>query len=198
MNNEELKELVGENALAIRDLLKLSASVAVETERRAIKLSEETARQIRNVNREIGYIGNMFGRFTEGLFTPSLDRILLKDFDMETVAHRVKRQRNGSGMEVDVLGYSNSGTNTAIVVEIKAALRDADIADFLDMLDKFARLFVEHKGKKVVGMMAAVSISDEQKSRLEKYGIYVVRIKDDVFKVISDKAFEPKDFGLKS
>ena len=57
-------------------------------------------------------------------------------------------------------------------------------------------LHLEHKGKKVLGMLAAVSISAEQRAKLEKHGIYVVRIKDDVFRIVSHKDFEPKDFGL--
>jgi len=100
-------------------------------------------------------------------------------------------------MEIDVLGYTNSQKNTAVVVEVKSALRDDDIRDFLKLLDGFKDFFPEHRDNKVLGMLAAVSISPEQKAQLERHGIYVVRINDDVFRVVSSKKFEPKDFGLK-
>lgn len=200
MTDQELRDLVAESSRAVARMSEEAEKSRLEAEKsrlEAEKRSKELNKQLSEVGREIGWIGNSWGRFTEGLFTPSLDRILLREFDMETVAHRVKRQRNGSSMEVDVLGYTNSQTNTAVVVEIKSTLRDDDIKDFLDMLEKFPKLFVEHKNKKILGMMAAVSISTEQRARLEKNGIYVVRIKDDVFRIISDKKFKPKDFGLK-
>ncbi len=46
-------------------------------------------------------------------------------------------------------------------------------------------------------MIAAVGISAEQKAAMEKLGVYVVQIKDDVFSLVSKKNFKPKDFGLK-
>lgn len=176
MTDQELKDLVAENSLAIR-----------ESDKLVKKLAEE-----------MGWFGNSWGRFTEGLFTPSLDRILLKDFGLDTVAHRVWHKHDDSIMEIDVLGYSNGGKNTAVVVEIKSRLRDGDIKDFLATLKKFPKVYTEHKDKKILGVMAAVTISVEQRAKLEKNGIYVVLISDDVFRVVSGKKFEPKDFGLKS
>lgn len=215
MTDQELRDLVAANSRAISRLSVEAEKGRIENEKRFLetdKLIQATSKQIRETDkqiqetdkqlkklgrREIGYIGNSWGRFTEGLFTPSLDRILLKDFGLETVVHRVKRGFNGSNKEIDVLGYSNSEENTAVVVEIKATLRDSDIKEFVETLRKFPKIYTEHTGKKILGMMAAVDISAEQKAKLERHGIYVVRISDDVFRVISSKKFEPKDFGLK-
>lgn len=169
MTDEELKELVAENS-----------------------------REIKELGKQIGYIGNTFGRFTEGLFLPSLEKILLEDFGLDTVAPRIQRRQNGSFVELDVLAFSNSKKNTAVVVEIKSKLRDDDIKEFVKQLDNFPKLFPEHRDKKLFGMIAAVGISSEQKATMEKLGLYVVRIKEDVFRVISDKNFKPKDFGLKA
>ena len=167
--------------------------LVAETTRAVARMSD----RVDKVSEEIGYIGNSFGRFTEGLFTPSLDRILVEDMGMEAVSHRFRRQSNGSTMEVDVLGYSNGKNNTAIVVEIKSRLRDRDFEDFKTMLAEFPKVFVEHSEKKIIGMMAAVNISAEQRAKLEKGGIYVVEISADVFRVVSGRKFKPKDFGLK-
>ena len=206
MTDQELRDLVAENSRAISRLGVEAEKGRIENEKRfqeTDKLVQETSRQIqktdkqiKKLGREIGFIGNSWGRFTEGLFTPSLDRILQQDFGLEAVSHRARRRNNGTNMEVDVLGFSNGEENTAVVVEIKATLRDADIKEFVDTLRKFPKIYTEHKGKKILGMMAAVDISAEQKAKLERHGIYVVRINDDVFRVISDKKFQPKDFGL--
>ena len=160
-------------------------------------LVAENSRDIKELGKQIGYIGNTFGRFTEGLFLPSLEKILLDDFGLDTVAPRIQRRQNGSFVELDVLAFSNSDKNSAVVVEIKSKLRDDDIKEFLKQLANFAVLFPEHKDKKLFGMMAAVNITPEQKSNLERNGIYVVQINDDVFRIVSDKKFKPKDFGLR-
>ncbi len=175
MTDQELRDLVAENSRAIRENEKL----------------------IKKVSTEIGWIGNKWGRFTEGLFYPSLERILMEDLGLDTVLMRVTKRRNGTNMRIDVLGYTNSKMNTAVVVEVKSTLRDDDIRDFIKTLKEFPKFFPEHKDKKVFGMLAAVSISPEQQTVLEKHGVYVVRIKNDVFKIISSKKFAPKDFGLK-
>jgi len=175
MTDQELRDLVAENARAIR----------------------ESDKNLKKLAGEVGWFGNSLGRFTESLFTPSLDRILVNDFGLDTVAHRVRRKHDDAIMEIDVLGYSNSEKNTAVVVEIKSRLRDEDIKNFLTRLKKFPKIYTEHKGKKILGMMAAVTLSVEQRAKLEKNGIYVVLISDEVFRIVSDKKFRPHDFGMK-
>ena len=187
MTDQELRDLVAKNSRAIERM-------SEEAEKR----SKEIDKKLDKVGREIGWIGNTFGRFTEGLFLPSLEKILIRDFGLDTVAPRIQRRQNGSFVEIDVLAFSNSDKNTAVVVEIKSKLRDDDIKEFLEELANFPKLFPEHKDKKLFGMIAAVGISNEQKAAMEKLGLYVVRIKDDVFRVVSSKNFEPKDFGLKA
>jgi len=159
-------------------------------------LIAENAKEIKNLGQQIGWIGNTFGRFTEGLFLPSLEKILEKDFGLDTVAPRIRRRQNGSFVELDVLAFSNSGKNMAVVVEIKSKLRDDDIKDFLKQLENFPKLFPEHKDKKLYGIIAAVGITAEQKAAMERLGIYVVSIKDDVFTMASSKKFTPRNFGL--
>ncbi len=186
MTDQELRNLVAENARTITRM-----------QQEAEKRSKDVDKQLSKVGREIGWIGNTFGRFTEGLFMPSLEKILFKDFGLDTVSPRIQRRQNGSMVELDVLAFSNGGKNSAVVVEIKSKLRDDDIKVFLNQLANFPKLFPEHKDKKLYGMIAAVGISAEQKVAMEKLGIYVVQIKDDVFRLVSKKNFKPKDFGLK-
>lgn len=211
MTDQELRDLVAENSRSITRMQQETEKSnqearkkeeernkeAEKSRKEAEKSRKEVNTLLNKVGREIGWIGNTFGRFTEGLFLPSLEKILLKDFGLDTVAPRIQRRQNGSFVELDVLAFSNSEKNMAIVVEIKSKLRDDDIKAFLKQLANFPNLFPEHRDKKLFGMIAAVGISTEQKAAMEKMGLYVVRIKDDVFRVVSSKNFEPKDFGLK-
>lgn len=178
----------------LRDLVAETSRKVAETSRKVA----ETSRKVNEVGRQIGWIGNTFGRFTEGLFMPSLEKILEKDFGLDTIAPRIQRRQNGSFVELDVLAYSNSEKNMAVVVEIKSKLRDDDIRDFVKQLQDFPSLFPEHRDKKLFGIIAAVGITAEQKKAIEKLGLYVVEISDDVFKMASSKKFKPKDFGLRA
>jgi len=47
------------------------------------------SRAIDKLHKGLGWIGNKWGRFTEGLFYPSLERILLDDFGLDTVLMRI-------------------------------------------------------------------------------------------------------------
>lgn len=180
MTDEELKQLVADNS---RNIAGLQKSI------------EETGKQIKRTDKQIGDIGNKFGRFTEGLFYPSLEKILLQDFNLENVAYRYKARRNGDNIELDMLGISNGKDNKAIIVEVKSKLRDGDLDDLIKTLKVFPKFFPQHKDKKLYGVIAAVGISDEQKRRAEKFGLYVVKISDDVFKLVSGKSFQPQDFS---
>ena len=123
MTDQELRNLLAESGRRVDQQLADTAALIKQ-------LSEKAEFETSKLREDLGFIGNSFGRFTEGLFTPSLDRILLEDFGMDAVSHRFRRQSNGSTMEVDVLGYSDGKNNTAIVVEIKSRLRDRDIKEF--------------------------------------------------------------------
>lgn len=205
MTDEQLREIVAANSQGIIDLrktldqsFKRTNEVIDRTNEVVEQLGknvEKTDRQVARLGKQIGDIGNKFGRYTEGLFYPSLERILTKDFNLENIAYRYKARRNGDNMELDMLGISNGRENKVVVVEIKSQLRDADINDLVKTLKLFPKFFPEHKNKKLFGIIAAVGINDEQKRRAEKLGIYVVKISDEIFKLISKKDFKPKDFS---
>jgi hypothetical protein len=82
MTDEELKDLV--------------ASLSIE--------QKETARQIRQVNKQMGELGNKFSSFAEGMALPSMEKILYQDFGMDIVSPRAKaKKKNGRILEIDVL-----------------------------------------------------------------------------------------------
>lgn len=172
MTDKELKELVAENSRQIGEL----------------------SREVKQTTRQIGELGNKFGRFTEGLFAPSLEKILLKEFGLDEVAFRVKSAKGGGSLELGALGIANGRKNEAVVVEVKSRLRDADLDEFLETLRLFPRFFPQHKDKKLYGIIASVGTSPEQQRRAEKLGLGVVEISDETFRLKSKRGFAPKDF----
>ncbi len=172
MTDEELKELV--------------ASLAVS--------QQETNRQLKELGKQIGGLGDKFGSFTEGLALPSMTKILSEKFGMEVISPSVRVSKQGEHMEIDVLAYANSEVKEAYVVEVKSHAREEAIVQLRNILERFRRFFPEHKDKAVYGILAAVDLSAELRERVLKAGFYVARIHDEVFELDVPANFKPKAY----
>ena len=172
MTDEELKQLV--------------ASLAVS--------QQETDRQLKELGKQIGGLGDKFGSFTEGLALPSMAKILSEKFGMEVISPSVRVSKQGEHMEIDVLAYANSEVNEAYVVEVKSHAREESIAQLSNILERFRRFFPEHKDKAVFGILAAVDLPAELRERVLKAGFYVARIHDEVFELDVPANFKPKAY----
>ncbi len=91
MNDHELKALVASLATA----------------------QKETDRQLKELGKQIGGLGEKFGSFTEGLALPSMSKILSERFGMEVISPSVRVSKQGEHMEIDVLAFANAGINEA-------------------------------------------------------------------------------------
>lgn len=147
------------------------------------------------VTKQLGQLGNKFGSFTEGMAEPSLKRLLVEKFGAEFVAEGVVRKRGGDSMELDVMGYSNGKANRIFVAEVKSHLREDDLEEFIERLEKVPKFFPEHRGKEVIGVLAAVSIPAEMPRRVAKAGIHLARVSDDTFRLVDPKGFRAKSFA---
>jgi hypothetical protein len=172
MTDEELKQLV--------------ASLAVS--------QQETDRQLKELGKQIGGLGDKFGSFTEGLALPTMVKILSEKFGMEVISPSVRVSKQGEHMEIDVLAYANSEVNEAYVVEVKSHAREESIVQLRTILERFSRFFPEHKDKVVYGILAAVDLSAELRERILKAGFYVAHIRDEVFELDVPANFKPKAY----
>ena len=154
----------------------------------------ESSKKIREVNQQIGGLGNKFGSFTEGLALPSMQKILFEKFKVDTVSPSVRVSRNGKHLEIDVLAYANGEVNTAYVVEVKSHLREDGIEQLLRILDEFPEWFPEHKNKRLFGILAAVDIPAALRPKVFEQGLYLARIHNDLFELQSSEAFVPRRF----
>ncbi|ALG67242.2 hypothetical protein [Beggiatoa leptomitoformis] len=173
MTDEELKELVASLAVAQR----------------------KTDRQLKELGIQIGGIGNKFGSFTEGMAFPSMEKILRKQFGLETISTNTKSFKGNRELELDVLGYSNGDSNKVVIVEVKSHLNEKGIEQVLKILQEFPFFFPELAHKKRYGMIATVAASKEIKQKVAEAGLYLGIIHDEQFKLMKPKGFEPKNFN---
>ena len=175
MRDKELKELV--------------ASLVIS--------QKQTDRQIKQVNKQLGEIGNKWGTFAEGMAIESIKKILLEKFNADTVSERTMRRMKNDTLELDAFGYSNGTINNAVVVEIKSHLREDAIEQIEDALEKFPRFFPIHADKKLYGLIACVHAPDNLKGVLRKKGIYLAVMNDETFELQTFPNFTPRDFGAR-
>jgi hypothetical protein len=181
----------------LRELMASFGSRHDRTERileETAKIQEQTAQQLRELGKQIGGLGEKFGGFTEGMALPSMSKILKDRFHATFVAPRVRSWKQGRVMEVDVLAYSNSGTNEVYVVEVKSHLREDGLQQMLHRLKEFRTFFPEHNDKKLYGILAAVDAPPELRQRVLREGIYLANIHDGVFEVQVPDDFQPRAF----
>jgi hypothetical protein len=221
MTHEELKALVGENSLAIQELRtgrleserwwqeseqrwqesrQESERKWQESRRESQRLWEEilasrkeSDRLITSFNRQLGQFGNKFGDYTEALFRPSLEQALREQFGMTEVISRLQIRRTDETFEFDMVAHAGDESDKVYLVEIKSHLREDGIIQMLDQLRQFPRLFPEHRGKKLFGILAALDIPEAVRSRAQSEGLYLATIKDDVFEIgPPGDGFEPR------
>ncbi len=192
MTDDELKALVAENSLAIRESREESERLWQEI----LVSRQETDRLIRGLSSQFGQLGNKLGDYTESLIRPSLERVLREQFGMTTIHSPLHLQRNGHEIEIDVVGYAEDQRQEVYLAEIKSQLRQEGIDQILDDLRQFPRFFPEHRGKKLFGILAALDVPADLRAQVVKQGLYLATVRDDVFEIVSPDGFKPRAFGV--
>lgn len=180
MTDQELKD-----HLAI--LQKLHEEVAKE--------QRATARQIKQVNKQLGELGNKFGSFTEGLALPSMEKVFYRDFGLDVVQPRARSRQNGRTMEIDVLAYDHpGGSKDVYIIEVKSHLTEEGIRQIKETIEQFPRFFPWAYDRTIYGVIAAVDIPDNVREKVLREGLYLARISDGTFTMQVPRGFKPKAF----
>ncbi len=226
MTDEELRDLVAEttrvaaensrairaNSRAIREMREESERRWEESQRRwevsqrqwqesreeILASRRETDRLITSLERRLGDIGNALGLYTESMIQPSLKRILRERFGMTVIIAPQIFQLNGAEYEVDVVGHAGDASDEVYLAEIKTRLREDGIDQILEHLRRFPQAFPEHRGKRLFGILAAVTISDNLRTQALRQGLFLATVKEDVFELSTPDDFVPRPFGLRS
>ncbi len=203
MTDQELKDLVTSLAASQietdRELKELARSQREtglqlkENGREIRELQRETDRQIKELGRQIGGLGEKFGTYTEGLAETGIRKLLKERFGTSAVTMGYQVTKDGESMEIDGLGYSNTGRDAVYVVEIKSKLRRRGIDQLLRILRRFPEFFPQHRGKKLYGVLAVAEVPPPLVSKVLDQGIYLARLGSAVELAVPDD-FEPRSY----
>src|SRR5262245_59133332 len=190
MTNQELRDFISELSVSTAELRKSQQ----ETEKRqqeAARQIEETGKQIKQVNKQLGELGNKFGSFAEGMALPSMEKILRDHFYMDVVTPRATSRLNGPlnerMIEIDVMAYDNGSRNELYVVEVKSHLTREGIDQILNTIEEFPKFFGAHSDRTIYGIIAAVDIPQNLRAEVLKKGLYLARIHDGTFVLLTPK-----------
>jgi len=172
MTDDELKHLVASLAIA----------------------QKQTDKQIKELGKQIGGLGEKFGSFTEGMAFPSMRKVLQEQFSMEAITTRYIVRKDGKTLELDVLAYANGSAQTAMIVEVKSHLREEHIDHLLTVLKEVKDYLPEHANKQFYGILAVVDAQDTLKTQVLNKGLYYAEIHDDVFALKVPNGFQARAF----
>ncbi|MGH9752273.1 MAG: hypothetical protein ACREA2_05765, partial [Blastocatellia bacterium] len=159
------------------------------------KTEEERRKTERVIRQQLGELGNKFGSFTEGMAFPSMEKILRNRFKMDVVTLRAKSRQNGHSIEIDVMAYDNGSRNEVYLVEVKSHLTRESVDQMLETIEQFPKFFGAHSHRNIYGIIAAVDIPDNLRAEVLKKGLYLARIHDGEFELLTPKNFKPQAFA---
>ncbi|AGF51441.1 slr1818 [Synechocystis sp. PCC 6803] len=194
----------------VLDLFKQVAQAQKETDRLLREQSQETDRQLREseqrfqksiienekgfkqLRKELGNLGQSWGRFVENMVAPACETLFLdRGIPVHQVSQRVKKRLNSDTLEIDILVLNQ---DHALVVEVKSKLSVQDVKDFLTNLAEFRRFFPEYEQKQVYGAVAAMDIEEGADKYAYRQGLFVLTQSGESVSILNSDEFQPKNW----
>jgi hypothetical protein len=161
-----------------------------ETERILREQSQKTDRQIKQVNEQIGKLGNRLGEFVEYQVRPcAVELFRQRGIDVHELHSDVAVKRLEGGLEIDLLVVNET---EVVLVEVKSKLTQRDVDEHLQRLNKFKRLMPRYQNMKAFGAVAAMVVSEEVANYAYSKGLFVLTQSGDDMKIINNPEFKPQ------
>jgi hypothetical protein len=146
-----------------------------ETEKTLNKAIEENrkanAETERTLNKAIGGLGKTLGSLVEHILIPGLPQKFKK---LGYSFNRIATYKFAEGVYAQIDGMLENGEQ-AVAVEVKTTLRQSDIDDHLNRMEKIRKYADEHGDKrKFMGAMAATITDEATKNYALKKGLFVI------------------------
>jgi len=199
---KELKEQMQETDKLIQE----TAMMQKETDRmqkETDKLIQETARrqketdkQIDKVSQQMGFLGNSFGELAEHLVAPNIVKKFQNlGFKVEKCSKNIEIYKPDLSKIITEIDLFLENGDIAIVVEVKAKLREKHLEEFINKMEKI-REYADRKQdkRKFIGAIAAAIMDKDQMKKILGEGIYVIEQTGETMKIVAPEGFKPREF----
>jgi hypothetical protein len=164
-----------------------------EADRKFEKDRQERKEAEAELRKQMAGLTKSLGLFAESMVYPSVTRLFAeRGINLTGIYSRSRERRNGSTMEVDVLGV---GSEAVVDIEVKLRLETSDVKEFLKQLPQFFDFFPRFRGLKLYGAVAGMSIDSEVERFAYKQGLFVLAPSGDNMRILNDERFEPHIFS---
>ena len=153
----------------------------------------ESRRQLKESNLRWGELANKMGTLVEDLVFPSLRRIIREQFDLEAelIMMPEKRLPDGRTREFDAVALAGP---YVILNSTKTTLRNVYVDSFINEIKDFREFFPEYNDRKLIGILAALHIPEQQLDYAEKKGFLVIGVGEQIMEIKNTKGFKPKEW----
>lgn len=161
-----------------------------DTERLLREQSLAADRRMKQLDAQLGKLGNRLGEFVEGLVRPAVVPLFrARGIEVHEVYPDVEVERGTEGLQIDLLVVNDT---EAILVEVKSKLTQADVDEHLDRLGKFKRLLPRYADTRALGAVAAMVIPREVGRYAYRQGLFVLAQSGDSVVILNDAKFQPR------
>jgi hypothetical protein len=184
---ESQKEAERRNAKADR--------LSAEAERReeANRSMEELKKQVQETTKAVNNLTTPLCHFIEEMVEPAVVRLFLeRGIDVTQTMSRLKSQRPGAAMEIDIVAVNGS---ELVAVECKSRLSKDDVNDFLTRLQRFKVAFPQFREFQVYGAVAGIEIDQGIDAYAYRQGLFVIKQSGETVKIANDDLFQPVGFA---
>jgi len=168
--------------------LKKSQDEAWKAIRETQKARDEAWKAIRETQKNIGGLSNTLGSIVEHILTPGLPKKFKK---LGFSFNRIATYKFAEGVYAQIDGMLENG-DQAVAVEVKTTLRQMDIDDHLERMEKIRKYADEHGDRrKFMGAIAATIIDESSRNYALQKGLFVIEPSGDDVKVTKPET-EPR------
>jgi hypothetical protein len=170
-SEKALIETREESEKALMEARKESEKTLTEARKKAEKAKDEAWKAIRETQKNIGGLNNTLGSLVEHIMTPGLPQKFKK---LGYSFNRIVTYKFAEGVHAQIDGMLENGEQ-AVAVEVKTTLRQSDIDDHIERMEKIRKYADEHGDKRqFMGAMAATITDKSTKDYALKNGLFVI------------------------
>ena len=162
------------------------------------KRMAETDRQIRATNQEIGSLGSRVGDMVENMVGGGNIVAQFRALGHHVIAHSRRKTfgERGTDASGQIDLFLEDG-DVAILVEVKTNLKNDDILDHVERMEKY-RTWIDTTGnekKRYIGAVASTSVEDNVIRFAQRKGFYVIVQAGNIFEIVPPpEGFKAKEW----
>ena len=174
--------------LTKQDILDLFAKSDKRFDERLEKSRKEWDKQMKELNKNIGGIGNSNGDVAEDFFYNGLDnKMKVGNIIFESIEKNVRKKIKSPRLE-DEFDIILKNSDSILITEVKYKAIPDHVDELLNKkIPSYKKLFSINKDFRIYGVIAGLSMPENTKRKAIEYGFFVLTQSGDNIKLLNDK-----------